>query len=123
MGEAKMKIIAIILISIFLVGCSSNNTFTYEKIDSKEALEIMNNVDNYEIIDVRTREEYAESHLDNAFNIPYDEINELIDINKDTVLFVYCKSGKRSKKAAEKLLDLGYEVYDLGSYKSIDLEA
>lgn len=58
-----MKIIAIILISIFLVGCSSNNTFTYEKIDSKEALEIMNNVDNYEIIDVRTREEYAESHL------------------------------------------------------------
>ena len=123
MGEAKMKLIAIILISIFLIGCSSNNTFTYEKIDSKEALEIMNNVDNYEIIDVRTREEYAESHLDNAFNIPYDEINELIDINKDTVLFVYCKSGKRSKKAAEKLLDLGYEVYDLGSYKSIDLEA
>ena len=118
-----MKLIAIILISIFLVGCSSNNRFTYEKIDSKEALEIMNNVDNYEIIDVRTREEYAESHLDNAFNIPYDEINELIDINKDTVLFVYCKSGKRSKKAAEKLLDLGYEVYDLGSYKSIDLEA
>lgn len=118
-----MKLIAIILISIFLVGCSSNNTFTYEKIDSKEALEIMNNVDNYEIIDVRTREEYAKSHLDNAFNIPYDEINELIDINKDTVLFVYCKSGKRSKKAAEKLLDLGYEVYDLGSYKSIDLEA
>lgn len=118
-----MKLIAIILISIFLVGCSSNNTFTYEKIDSKEALEIMNNVDNYEIIDVRTREEYAESHLDNAFNIPYDEINELIDINKDTVLFVYCKSDKRSKKAAEKLLDLGYEVYDLGSYKSIDLEA
>ena len=42
-----MKIIAIILVSIFLVGCSSDNTFTYEKINSEEALEIMNSVDNY----------------------------------------------------------------------------
>lgn len=58
-----MKIIAIILVSIFLVGCSSDNTFTYEKINSEEALEIMNSVDNYEIIDVRTREEYAEGHI------------------------------------------------------------
>ena len=117
-----MKIIAIILVSIFLVGCSSDNTFTYEKINYEEALEIMNSVDNYEIIDIRTREEYAEGHIKNAFNIPYDEINELIDIDKDTVLFVYCKSGTRSKIAAEALIDLGYTVYDLGAYESIDLE-
>lgn len=117
-----MRLIAIILISIFLVGCSSTNTFSYEKIDSEKALEIMNNVDSYQIIDVRSREEYGEGHIENAFNIPYDEINELIDIDKNTVLFVYCKSGTRSKIAAEKLLDLGYEVYDLGAYESIDLE-
>lgn len=117
-----MKLIVIILVSIFLVGCSSSNTFTYQKVDSKEALEIMNSVNNYEIIDVRTREEYAEGHIKNAFNIPYDEINELIDIDKGTVLFVYCKSGTRSKIAAEALIDLGYTVYDLGAYESINLE-
>ena len=82
----------------------------------------MNQSENYLIIDVRTREEYGEGHIEGSFNIPYDEINDLIDIDKDAVLFVYCKSGKRSKIAAEKLLELGFKVYDLGAYESIDLE-
>ena len=42
--------------------------------------------------------------------------------DKDTILFVYCKSGNRSKIAAEKLLELGYTVYDLGAYEDINLE-
>ena len=82
----------------------------------------MHNTDNYIIIDVRTREEFAEGHVENAFNIPYDEINDLIDIDKDTILFVYCKSGTRSKLAADSLINLGYEVYDLGAYDTIHLE-
>ena len=118
-----MRYIALILTCLLLIGCSSEEKkFTYEKVDSKEALEIMNQSENYLIIDVRTREEYGEGHIEGSFNIPYDEINDLIDIDKDAVLFVYCKSGKRSKIAAEKLLELGFKVYDLGAYESIDLE-
>lgn len=119
-----MKYLILILACFLLLGCSSDNKqeFTYEKINSDEALEIMNESNNYEIIDVRTREEYAEGHIAGAFNIPYDEINELIEFPKDTILFVYCKSGARSKIAAENLINLGYEVYDLGAYEDINFK-
>lgn len=118
-----MRYIALILTCLLLIGCSSEeNKFTYKKVDSKEALEIMNQSENYLIIDVRTREEYGEGHIEGSFNIPYDEINDLIDIDKDTILFVYCKSGTRSKLAADSLINLGYEVYDLGAYDTIHLE-
>lgn len=119
-----MKYLILILACFLLLGCSSGNKqeFAYQKINSNEALEIMVESDNYEIIDVRTREEYAEGHIESAFNIPYDEINELIEFPKDTILFVYCKSGARSKVAAETLISLGYEVYDLGAYEDINLE-
>ena len=123
MGEYKVKYLILILACFLLLGCSSDNEqeFTYQKINSDEALEIMVESDNYEIIDVRTREEYAEGHIDGAFNIPY-EINELIEFPKDTILFVYCKSGARSKVSAETLISLGYEVYALGAYEDINLE-
>ena len=123
MGEYKLKYLILILACSLLLGCSSDTTqeFTYQKINSDEALEIMVESDNYEIIDVRTREEYAEGHIDGAFNIPY-EINELIEFPKDTILFVYCKSGARSKVAAETLISLGYEVYALKAYEDINLE-
>ena len=124
MGEYKLKYLILILACFLLLGCSSGNKqeFAYQKINSDEALEIMNESSNYEIIDVRTREEYAEGHIDGAFNIPYDEINELIEFPKDTILFVYCKSGARSKVAAETLISLGYEVYALKAYEDINLE-
>ena len=117
-----MKGVILILACFLLLGCSSNPEYTYQYITSEEAKTIMAEVNNVMIIDVRSREEFSEGHIEEAFNIPYDEINELIDIDKDTVLFVYCKSGIRSKIAAENFLDLGYEVYDLGAYESIDLE-
>lgn len=122
MGEEVMKLIIVVLACFLLLGCSNETKATYEKIDSEEALEIMKENDKYQILDVRTREEYGEGHLPNAFNLPYDEINEFTTFDKDTILFVYCKSGNRSKIAAEKLLELGYTVYDLGAYEDINLE-
>lgn len=118
-----MKLIIIVLTCFLLLGCSNETKATYEKIDSEQALEIMKENDKYQILDVRTREEYGEGHVANAFNLPYDEINEFTTFDKDTILFVYCKSGNRSKIAAEKLLELGYTVYDLGGLDSIDLES
>lgn len=123
MGEKIMKLIIIVLTCFLLLGCSNETQATYEKIDSEQALEIMKENDKYQILDVRTREEYGEGHVANAFNLPYDEINEFTTFDKDTILFVYCKSGNRSKIAAEKLLELGYTVYDLGGLDSIDLES
>lgn len=60
-------------------------------------------------------------HLADAINIPYDEIDNNIDLDKDKLILVYCMSDTRSSIAYTKLTELGYEVYDLGAYDKIDL--
>ncbi len=109
------KIFGILASLIILFGCSSKTE--YEKIDIDRAIELMEN-DSTVVIDVRSTDEYNNSHLTNSINIPVD----LIDTNisnavpdKDTILIVYCRSGNRSETAAKVLVDLGYtNVYDLG---------
>ena len=76
---------------------------------------------NYEIIDVRTSSEYATGHVKGAINIPYDEIDENTKLDKNKTILVYCKSGKRSSIAFETLKKLGFKVYDLGAYETIDI--
>lgn len=110
---SKMKkIILLVLIAVCISACSS------DKLDYKEIMK----ENEYVIIDVRTKEEYDESHIKDAINIPYDEINENIEIEKDKIIFVYCKSGNRSNIAYNTLNNLGYVVYDLGAFANIDLE-
>lgn len=116
-----MKKIVIILIVLALFGCSSKEENKYNLKTSNDYKEIMQEKD-YLIIDVRTKEEYSESHVKGAINIPYDEINKDSDIPKDKTIFVYCKSGARSKIAYTTLKELNFEVYDLGAFNSIDLE-
>ena len=72
------------------------------------------------IIDVRTIEEYDSGHIKGSINIPIDTIEleklEQVISSKENNIIVYCRSGNRSKKAAQLLVDLGYtNVYDLGS--------
>ena len=63
---------------------------------------------------------YDEGHIIDAINVPYDEIeNDTFD--KDKIIFVYCRSGNRSKNAFDYLNSLGYTVYDLGAFDKIDL--
>lgn len=117
------KVLLIILVLTIVVGCSTKTNETKEEkqtsdIDYKEVLKD----DNYLIIDVRTKEEYNESHIKGAINIPYDEINEYSDIPMDKAILVYCKSGTRSAKAYETLTNLNYNVFDLGAFDNIDLE-
>ena len=110
------KIIIIILLTLTLFGCSSN-TNGYRKIDSKEAIDLIEN--GAILIDVRTEEEYNVSHIEGAINIP----NTMLEMelpkryfDKNTTIIVYCRSGSRSKAAANLLYDMGYiNVYDLGS--------
>lgn len=87
-----------------------------EKEINKEELEnfIKNGVT---IIDVRSKQEYKEGHLNGAISIPEYEIKEKIKNiikNKDEKILVYCSSGLRSKHAQEELINLGYKnVYNL----------
>lgn len=67
---------------------------------------------------VRTREEYDGGHIENAVLVPNESIgSEMPETlpDKEATLLVYCRSGRRSKDAAQKLLALGYQsVYDFG---------
>ena len=109
------KILIYILISFILCGCSNetliNEDYIKNIVKEKE----------YAIIDVRTNEEYKEIHIKNSLNIPVDEV-ENIKIDKDKIIFVYCRSGNRSSIAYKKLTDLGYTVYDLGRIDVINLD-
>ena len=76
-----------------------------------EAFAMMERESGYIILDVRRPDEYAAGHIPNAINIPNenigtDEISQLSD--KDQLIMVYCRSGRRSKEASEKLVKLGY---------------
>ena len=93
------------------VGCSDGSSATYEQISGAEAKALMDSESGYIIIDARTQEEYNEGHIPGAILIPEYEIadraeKELPD--KDQLILVYCRSGRRSKIAAEELVKLGY---------------
>ena len=93
------------------VGCSDGGSATYEQINGAEAKALMDSESGYIIIDARTQEEYDQGHIPGAIMIPEYEIadraeKELPD--KDQLILVYCRSGRRSKIAAEELVKLGY---------------
>ena len=87
------------------------STFSYEQINAEEAKEIMDSGVEHIIIDARTDEEFAQGHIEGAILIPEYEIadraeKELPD--KDALILVYCRSGRRSKIASDELVNLGY---------------
>lgn len=95
---------------------ASENT-PYRKITADEGQALINN-GSVTIVDVRTPGEYTEKHVPGAINIPVESIgttkpSELTDTNANLV--VYCRTGVRSKQAADKLIALGYQhVNDMG---------
>lgn len=116
----KFLIIGLIFIFSFtLCGCGSedNNTLSLED----KMNQVIEN-GNYIIVDVRTEDEYNEGHVVESINIPYDTIDENVDLDKSKTIMVYCRSGKRSGIAYNTLKELGYEVIDLGAYDTINLE-
>ena len=93
------------------VGCSDGDSANYEQISGAEAKALMDSESGYIIIDARTQEEYDQGHIPGAILIPEYEIadraeKELHD--KNQLILVYCRSGRRSKIAAEELVKLCY---------------
>lgn len=83
----------------------------YRTISMNEAKELFDREGDYIILDVRREDEFAEGHIPGAINIPnedigYDTLTEIPDRGK--VIFVYCRSGRRSKEASAKLASAGY---------------
>ena len=114
-----MKKVLILLSIILLTGCSETTIIKTGKISCNQKNKLLEN-ENLVIIDVRTKEEYKEFHMKDAINIPYEKIIETLqtknEINKETPIIVYCKSGTRSNKAYTSLINAGYKnVYDLGA--------
>ena len=123
------KILAILMLAIALTACGTeeaaddstilNETTEttedvlapYEPITAEDAKKLMDTESDYSIVDARTEEEFAEGHIPGAILIPEYEIAdraraELPD--KDQLILVYCRSGRRSKIASQALADLGY---------------
>ena len=83
----------------------------YEQITPEKAKKIMDSGEEYIILDTREQDEFDEGHIPGAILIPYTEIenkSEKMLPDKDAQILVYCRSGRRSKIAAESLAKLGY---------------
>ncbi len=83
----------------------------YQQITQKKAKQIMDRDTDIVILDVRTQEEYDSGHIKDAVCLPNENIISEPDVLPDKAqkILVYCRSGNRSKKAAQKLADMGYE--------------
>ena len=125
------KLIITVLVSIMILslnGCSgtvssttattTNQILQYKQITQDEAKEMMAKDDGHVIVDVRRQDEYDAGHIPSAILIPNESIdqtrpNELPDL--DQIILVYCRSGRRSKEASEKLAKMGYtKIYEFG---------
>ena len=90
----------------------------YVKITAEQAKKILDSVEDYILLDVRTKEEYQENRIEGSTLIPSTELeNEVGKVipDKNTLILVYCRSGARSAASAKVLVQLGYmNVYDFG---------
>ena len=119
-------LIFVILLLLLFGGCGNtgptvdgNGTEnSYTQISQEDAKKMMEADDGHVIVDVRRQDEFDEGHIPGAICIPNESIEdkrptELPDL--DQVILVYCRSGNRSKKASQKLFDMGYtHIYEFG---------
>ena len=126
MSQRKRIFIIMTALLLLLTACSSGAQVmdgdgmvrSYTQISQDEAKEMMEQDDGHVIVDVRRPDEFAAGHIPGAICIPNETIEseqpeELTDL--DQVILIYCRSGNRSKQAAQKLFDMGYtNVYEFG---------
>ena len=126
MSKRKRVFIIFAALLLLLTACSSGGQVmdgedmvrSYTQISQDEAKQMMQQDDGHVIVDVRRPDEFAAGHIPGAICIPNETIGsdqpeELPDLAQ--VILVYCRSGNRSKQAAQKLFDMGYtNVYEFG---------
>ena len=99
-------------------GAPGRSSLGYRQISMDEAVKMMRDEKEYIILDVRRPDEFGEGHIPGAINVPNEEIGtaEIAELpDKSQLILVYCRSGRRSKEAAEKLVKLGYtDIVEFG---------
>ena len=118
------KLLTLIFTLTLFSGCGTQPTdgpqgMAYVQISQEEAAAMMQQADlNYLLVDVRTLEEYEEGHIPGAICVPNETIADTMPEalpDPEQTLLIYCRSGRRSKEAAEKLGRMGYtHVYEFG---------
>lgn len=114
----KRVIPVLLAVLLCLAGCTAEEKMAYRQISQEEAKSMMTRDDGYIIVDVRRQDEYDSGHIPGAILIPNESIGteqpeQLPD--KNQIILVYCRSGRRSKEAAQKLADMGYtNIYEFG---------
>ena len=119
------QILLLLVILLTFGGCgqtSEEKNAGYQQISAEEAKQMIDEMDDELILDVREQDEYDEKHISDAVLFPVGMIDaetaEGIIPEKDTTVLVYCRSGNRSKTASQKLAELGYtQVYEFGGIK------
>lgn len=122
-----LVMILLLLYSLWAVGCanqspaensSKQKNGEYHKITAQEAKSRIDKNPSVVIVDVRTKEEYQENHIDKAVLLPLQQLTQQANTilpDKNAEILIYCRSGNRSHQAAEKLIEMGYTaVYDFG---------
>lgn len=112
----------LLILTVFVSGCKKSDLNTngnaYKSISMSEGIEQMKSDGGYVLLDVRRADEFNAGHLPGAVNIPNEEIGseEIPSLpDKNQTVYVYCRSGNRSKQAAEKLFALGYtNIIEIG---------
>ena len=109
------KLVFLLLAVMVLTACGQDKEndqgAVYVNITAEEAKQIIDSEEGYIILDVRTQEEYDQGHIPGAIVISHEEIAEKAEevlTDKDQLILVYCRSGRRSKIAVEALVELGY---------------
>ena len=122
----KVRLILLTAFVLLLTACSSGGQImdgedmvrSYTQISQDQAKEMIEKEDGHIIVDVRRQDEFETGHIPGAICIPNESIGteqpeDLPDLNQ--IILVYCRSGNRSKQAAQKLFDMGYtNVYEFG---------
>lgn len=114
--QKNFAAVFLLCVMIFLMtGCGGDD---YKRLTHDEVKEIMNSNPHAIILDVRSPEEYEKKHIYKAISVPLDDLREgnfskLPD--KDAMILVYCRTGRRSKEAATILVEHGYKnIYEFG---------
>ena len=122
----KFLFLFLAAVLLLLTGCASRGQVmdgdgmlnSYNQISQEQAKEMMAKDDGHVVVDVRRQDEYDAGHIPGAILIPNESIDkdqpeELPDLNQ--IILIYCRSGNRSKQAAQKLFDMGYRnIYEFG---------
>ena len=128
----SIYLLLVFCITVMLTGCAENADAplasgmqaptAVQTITASDARVMIDSEDETIILDVRTRTEFEQAHIEGALLIPVDELEaralELLP-DKDQIILIYCRSGNRSANAARMLMNMGYTaVFDFGGIMS-----